>query len=178
MRLLYSFATKKSSIDSWRCSKARLTSLRNGLARAQSALETPPTSIPLQSVVQVAAELLCSFEKDKVSWVDQILQEWWLADGDRGMTLFFKSFKNMATAKQIPALRAADDSMVSSWNSMAEITVDFFKQTLGEIAPAIQSVPSIEANNPILDIVQDHLTAEEKVTLNAPWRNWEQQQRL
>lgn len=148
--------------------KARLNSLRSNLARAQTALEATPTSIHSQAEVQVAVERLCSFEKEKASWVDQILQERWLADGDRGTTLFFKSFKNMATAKLIPALRAADGTLTSSWNSMADITVEFFQQTLGETSNSIPP-PSIAADNPILDVVQDHLTADEKAILNAPF---------
>lgn len=64
--------------------KARGLALQTDLARAQRALEAAPESITLQSDVKEATDRLGFFDKDKAAWVDQILQERWLEDGDRG----------------------------------------------------------------------------------------------
>lgn len=112
--------------------RAHLTALQARLARAQLALEASPSDSILQQEVQVAVELLGSFEKDNATWVDQVLQERWISEGDRGTRLFFKSFKSMSKGKQIPALRADDGSRITEWESMADLTVKFFQNTLGE----------------------------------------------
>lgn len=149
--------------------KALALALRERLARAQLALEQSPDSAHLQTEVLEATEHLTNFDKEKATWVDQIIQDRWLADGDRGSKLFFKTFKGMSSAKHIPALKAADDSLTSNWDSMAEITVAFFQQILGETEPATNTALNVDINNPILDVVQDHLRMEEKESLKAPF---------
>lgn len=52
---------------------------------------------------------------------------------------------------------------------MADLTVEFFQKTLGESTPAPSTTPPVDIQNPILDVVQDHLTVTEKVALNAPF---------
>lgn len=106
--------------------KAREVALQSRLSRAQAALEGAPASISLQLEVQEVVALLSSFDKEKAEWVDTILQERWLKDGDRGTKLFFKNFKNMSSAKQIPALLAEDGNRTTTWDGMAEVAVDFF----------------------------------------------------
>lgn len=149
--------------------KARVNTLQARLAAAQTALETLPDSVILQTEVQTAIDHLSSFEKEKAQWTDQILQERWLAEGDRGTRLFFKSFKNMSSVKQIPALMASDGHIVTDWEDMAEVTVDFFQTTLGEPDPPRNVPQQVEVTDPILEVIQDHLTAEEKNVLNAPF---------
>lgn len=106
--------------------KARHSALQDRLTKAQLALEAAPEVPALQQEAHVAADLVRSLEKEKAAWVDQILQERWMAEGDRGTKLFFKSFKGMSAGKNIPALTAEDGSKVTTWDSMAATTVNFF----------------------------------------------------
>lgn len=57
-------------------------------------------------------ELLSDFDVAKAIWVDQILQERWLQDGDKGSKLFFKTFRGLAAAKQILALLNAEGNSI------------------------------------------------------------------
>lgn len=104
-------------------------------------------------------------EKERATWVEQILQERWLAEGDRGTQLFFKTFKSMSTAKHIPALTTGDGRQVTAWTEMADVTVNFFQQILGELEAPGQLPPDIDVTNPILDVVQDSLLLRKKSLL-------------
>lgn len=65
----------------------------------------------------------------------------------------------MSTAKQIPALTAEDGGRVTTWDSMA---VNFFQEILGENEPPLNLPPTMDVNDPILEVIQDQLTAYEK----------------
>lgn len=75
----------------------------------------------------------------------------------------------MSTAKQIPALTSDDGERVTAWADMAEVAVHFFQKTLGETEPQVQLPQNLDVTDPILEVVQDLLTAEEKASLNAPF---------
>lgn len=145
--------------------KERIDRLQHCLASAQLALEGNPESLRLQQAVAEARVALEAFDKAKADWVDQILQEKWLTEGDRGTKMFHKSFKGLSSAKQIPALVDENGNAVTDWTDMASVSIDFFKKVLGPSEPADLSVPF---SDPILDILTDKLTQEEKLSLNAP----------
>lgn len=112
-----------------------------------------------------AREALENLDKAKATWVDEILQDKWQMEGDRGSKLFYKSFRGMASAKQIPALVKDDGAVVTSWSDMATVTTEFFKKVLG---PPRSADLSISSSDLILDILSDKLSPEEKAALNAP----------
>lgn len=98
-------------------------------------LERDPDNDLMQRKVFAASDSLPLFEKERADWVDQAIQARWLVDGDRCTTLFFKNFKGMAIAKQIPALIDDQGLTANSWEEMADIVKNFFVKGLGENAP-------------------------------------------
>lgn len=60
--------------------------------RAQLALERNPDSRHIQVELVEAKERLKALDCGLASWIDQVIQERWAADGDRSTKLFFKSW--------------------------------------------------------------------------------------
>lgn len=84
--------------------RQRLQALQQSLALAQLSLESAPDDPQLQTEVCSARETLAQFNSARARWVDLVIQARWMDDGDRGTKLFYKSFRSMAAAKEIPEL--------------------------------------------------------------------------
>lgn len=54
-------------------------------------------------------------------WVNNVIQARWIADGDRNTSLFYKQFKGLATAKEIPELVDTQGISEKMWDGMARI---------------------------------------------------------
>lgn len=79
----------------------RMDLLQARVNRAQIALQLHPDSPSNQKELAEARDMLQSLETGAAAWVDQVMQARWVAEGDKCTKLFFKSFKSMASAKQI-----------------------------------------------------------------------------
>lgn len=145
----------------------RIDILQDHFKRAQVALEQYPDSPSVQELND-AKEMLQTLDRGRATWVDQVLQARWIADGDRASKLFFKSFKAMVSSKFIPSLVDSEGREATSWDEMASLVEAFFEKTLGGTnegnSPAEQAVFQAQ----VLESILDRLTEEEKNNLNAP----------
>lgn len=64
--------------------------------------------------MEVARESLNNFILARVRLVDLVIQARWMADGDKGTQLFYKTFKGLAMAKDIPELLNQSDQVIGS----------------------------------------------------------------
>lgn len=99
--------------------------------RAQLALELNPNLPPQQRELAEARERLLALDNGLAKWVDQVIQEPWVVDGDRGSKLSFKSFRVMASSKQISSLMDTEGNLATSWEGMAAQVEEFFMGCLG-----------------------------------------------
>lgn len=97
-------------------------------------------------------ELLNSLDSKHAAWVEQILLARWVADGDKGSQLFFKSFKSMASSKHIPAMLNAEGESLTAWDEMATQAVNFFQDVLGHGTPEAAASPSLAQRTEVLDV--------------------------
>lgn len=80
--------------------RLRLDGLQASLAMAQMALERDPLDVVAQMNLSTRKEELLMFCAAQANWVEMIMQARWIMEGDRGTTLFYKSFKSLAAAKE------------------------------------------------------------------------------
>lgn len=118
--------------------------------------------------VRLAREALLTFCAARANWADLVMQSRWLTDGDRGMKLFYKTFKGMTAAKEIDELLDEVGNVKSSWDDLARISIEFFTNSIGN-APGV----SVQPVDPlflqeVLEIQRDKLSVEEKEVFNAP----------
>lgn len=73
--------------------KEKISRLQLRLARAHVALESTPDEPIAQREVMEAREILSSFDTARAAWVEQILEDRWLAAGDRGTQMSFQTFR-------------------------------------------------------------------------------------
>lgn len=112
--------------------RQRLEGLQHALTTAQLRLERSPDDPFIQAEVDAARENLTQFNSAKARWVDSVIQARWMEDGDRGSKLFYKSFRSMAAAKEIPELIDSQGNLSSTWEEMAGTTTNFFEGIFGE----------------------------------------------
>lgn len=149
--------------------RLRLLTLQQCLIKAQLCLEEDPDDAGAQMNVKIPDEALLTFCAAQANWAELVMQSRWVTEGDRGIKLFYKSFKSLATVKNIYELLDPEGNVKTSWEDMADLTTKFFSSsTLG-------SVPGIEGQSidpglmdEVLRVQSDKLTAEENLALNAP----------
>lgn len=153
---------KRRALEKRQC----LEHLQQLLGAAQLCLEADPENAALHMKVFEARELLLVFNATHAKWVDQVIQARWMADGNRGSKLFYKSFKGMATTKVIPALLSPEGTEVKAWDEM--VAMAFFSNVLGE-GTGGSSLPADDSIfYEVLKAHNEMLTQEEKENLNAP----------
>lgn len=90
-------------------------------------------------------------------------------EGDRGSKLFYKTFRGLSTAKQIPELVDQNGNVTSTGDGMAQEVTDFFKQGLGTGAGLPDRNAPVDILDPFLEDYPDKLTWAEKIRLNGPF---------
>lgn len=78
--------------------RLRLDGLQACLAGAQLALESNPLDAATQLNLTTRKEDLLTFCVAQANCVEMVMQARWTMEGDRGTTLFYKSFKGLAAA--------------------------------------------------------------------------------
>lgn len=111
--------------------RIRLESLQDGLTCAQLRFEEDPSNAESQMKVLEAREHLLGFCANQAKWTDYVIQSKWLAEGDRGTKIFYKTFKSMATEKEIHELFSPEGLVETTWEGMAKIATDYFSTNLG-----------------------------------------------
>lgn len=149
--------------------KQRQEILQARVQRAQLALEQNPDSIQHQLVLDQSREMLLALDKGLASWVDQVIQARWAADGDRCSKLFFKSFKSMASSKKIHSVLDSEGNEANTWEEMAGTIEEYFRTTLGGPGESNPDTNQSRCQASVLEHVEDRLTEEEKLCLNAPF---------
>lgn len=112
--------------------RQRLDSLQERLAAAQLHLETHPDDVEFQAEVLTAREFLHDFHATQAAWVDTVIQARWIAAGDKSSKLFYKQFKGLAAAKDIPELLTDEGVSEKTWEGMARMATEFFSNILGQ----------------------------------------------
>lgn len=148
--------------------KERQLLLQARVHRAQLELEAQPDSPTLQQALMEAKSMLQALDKGLASWVDQVIQARWAADGDRCTKIFFKSFKSLAYTKHIHSLLDQNGTEQTSLEEMAAVIEGLFHTTLGGQEDAATQNSQLKHQNDVLAHVEDRLTEEEKISLNAP----------
>lgn len=108
-----------------------------------------------------------ALDKGLATWVDQVIRARWAADGDRCTKLVFKSFKTLASTKQIHSLLDLEGNKASSWEDMAKVIEDFFSISLGGRADAAMMASQLKNQANVLAHAEDRITTDEKLILNA-----------
>lgn len=148
--------------------RSRWTRLQARLSLAQTSLERDPTSLDTQAEIAEISEQLNTLDSKQADWVERVMQARWLADGDKGSKIFFKSFKNLATSKHIPSMIDDAGHQFSSWDEMAAHTTDFFREAFGSGTNMETPDTRRMERDVVLAGVSDRLSAEDKASLNAP----------
>lgn len=147
--------------------RIRLDALQSVVAAAQLELERDPENILHQAALATAREVLNSFTSMQARWVDSIIQARWAEDGDRCSRIFFKQFKSLASAKEIPELLNEDGLIENTWEGMAQTATAFFSNIMGT-RPAAPRAAAGETYLQKALLIQDQLLPLEKELLNAP----------
>lgn len=147
--------------------RVRLDALQSRVAAAQLELEQDPENVGLQGALSLAREHLTSFNAGHAKWVDSIIQARWIEAGDKSSKLFFKQFKGLAAAKDIPELFDADGQLEKSWEGMSQIATGFFSNILGERQAPQNSGPEETFIHRAI-LIQDRLRPDEKTSVNLP----------
>lgn len=141
--------------------------LQSRVTAAQLNLELDLGNVGLQAELGLAREHLSSFSAGHAKWVDSVIQARWIEAGDKSTKMFFKQFKGLAAAKDIPELIGADGLTEKTWDGMACIATDFFSNIFGE-----RQVPQRAATDKTFIqrslLIQDRLLPAEKETMNLP----------
>lgn len=89
-------------------------------------------------------------------------------EGRRGTSLFYKSFKSLAAAKNIHKLIDTEGNVKNSWDDLAALTSDFFSKALGDAPRApLQRIDPILLEE-VLNVQRDKVFLADKEELNAP----------
>lgn len=130
-------------------------------------LESDLHNAELQQKVFEARELLLIFNATHAKWVDQVIQARWMADGDRGTKLFYKSFKGMATAKEILSLLnpvGSEKNPGKGWLTLPQPSFRVFWERIRKVIPCPSTMPFYE----VLSAQSERLTEYKQDNLNAP----------
>lgn len=146
----------------------KLDGLQASLASAQLALEGDPSNAAAQLILMTRKEELLTFCATQANWVEMVMQARWIMEGDRGTTLFYKSFKSLAAAKSIHELVDTDGSVKSSWEDLAAVTTKFFASALGDGPDATERMVDPTLLEEVLAVQSDRVSVLEKEELNAP----------
>jgi hypothetical protein len=84
----------------WKAEERRKdeTRLRQTLSDAQQELQRDVDLRQAQANHKNAADALRAFELERVKWMDQVMQQRWIQDGDKCTRVFFKSFRGLSAS--------------------------------------------------------------------------------
>lgn len=104
----------------------------------------------------------------QANWVEMVMQAQWIMAGDKGTTLFYKTFKSLAATREIHELFDTKGNVKNSWEDLAALTTDFFSKALGGApgSPAHELNPLLLEK--VLSVQSERVLLEDKEELNAP----------
>lgn len=132
-------------------------------------MERDPSNADLPLRVLETQEALLSFCASQVKWADFVIQSRWLVEGDQGTKLFYKSFKSLAAAKDIPELFNLDGMLETTWEGMAHPVTKHFTSILGRHPSGPPHLCDLALIEEVLQSQSDRLLDSKKASMNSPF---------